>query len=534
MDTVNLTNTNGLRKPVIMIILDGFGINLSKQNNAVAQAQTPHLDDYFAHFNHTPLNASGAAVGLPDGQMGNSEVGHFTMGCGSILPQDIVRIDNAIKSGEFFRNPALLAALQKASAHNKPLHLLGLVSDGGVHSHLTHLKALIHLCKQHRVAPLLHMITDGRDTGPKTALRYLSEIEPLLHESGGGVASVMGRYFAMDRDTRWERTEIAWRALVLGKAQQAVSAQTAILSAYAAGDTDEFIRPIILPPFQPIEKDTQLISFNFRKDRPRQIVSALGESEFGGFDRGAVGLADVTCMMRYDVKFKLPFAYQPEKPAITLAQIISNAGLRQFHCAETEKYAHVTYFFNGGRETPFSGETRLMVPSPSVATYDQKPSMSAAIVADKTVEAISANEYSFIVVNFANGDMVGHTAVPDAVIEAVETLDREVARVIEAAITQDYSIILTADHGNCELLIDPVTRAPHTQHTTFPVPFLLIDEENWQLSCAGGLSNIAPTILQLMGLNQPETMTATSLLLQSNGKRQVKSSVTLTQLQGAA
>lgn len=508
------------RRPVVLVILDGVGINPSKRYNGVLEADTPNLDDYFSRFPHTALRASGASVGLPDGQMGNSEVGHLTLGAGSVIRQDLVRISDAIASEEFFSNAALLDSIGLARKHNKALHLLGLVSDGGVHSHLDHLIALIKLCKMQQVKPVLHMILDGRDTAPQSALDYLKKIEPLLHESGGAIASIMGRYYAMDRDNNWERTELAWRALTLGKGHHSKSARSAILSAYSAGDTDEFIQPILLPMFSAIEKDDPVICFNFRKDRPRQIVAALGDPGFSGFDRGDAPLASVTCLMPYDRNLSLPYAFEPEQPATTLAHVISSLGLAQFHCAETEKYAHVTYFFNGGHTEPYPGEDQVLIPSPNVATYDKKPSMSAREVADTVVGAISKGTYAFIVVNFANGDMVGHTAKQDAVIEAVETLDREATRVMEAAENAGYSVLLTADHGNCEEMVDPFTGDPHTQHTTYPVPCLIVDEHNWQLSSDSGLANVAPTLLELMGLNPPADMTEPSLLLRKiPGKR---------------
>ncbi len=516
-----MLNVSGVpRRPVVLVILDGVGINSSKRHNGVLEADTPNLDDYFSRFPHTTLSASGAAVGLPDGQMGNSEVGHLTLGAGSVIRQDLVRISDAIASDEFFSNPALLASIDLARKHQKPLHLLGLVSDGGVHSHLEHLIALIKLCKSLSVKPMLHMILDGRDTPPQSALSYLNQIEPLLHESGGGIASITGRYYAMDRDSNWERTELVWRALTLGKGHQSKSARSAILSAYSAGDTDEFIQPILLPMFSTIGKDDPVICFNFRKDRPRQIVAALGDPGFSGFDRGDVPLAAVTCLMPYDRTLPLPYAFEPEQPETTLAHVISTLGLAQFHCAETEKYAHVTYFFNGGHIEPYPGEDHTLIPSPNVSTYDQKPSMSAREIADAVVGAISKGKYAFIVVNFANGDMVGHTAKRDAVIEAVETLDREANRVMEAAENAGYSVLLTADHGNCEQMVDPFTGDPHTQHTTYPVPCLIVDEENWQLSCDSGLANVAPTLLELMGISPPASMSKPSLLLRKlPGKR---------------
>jgi len=518
MDMTTITGVPS--KPVLLVILDGFGVNPSKKNNAVAQANTPNLDNYFSRYPHTLLQSSGHSVGLPDGQMGNSEVGHLTLGAGSIIRQDVVAINNAIEIGEFFTNEALLASINNAKNLARPMHLIGLVSDGGVHSHLNHLKALIRLCADHQVKPLLHMITDGRDTLPKSALNYVKEIEPLLHESGGAIASITGRYYAMDRDKRWERTELAWRALTMRKGEVAKSAETAIKSAYSAGDTDEFIKPILLPMFDVIEKDDSVIFFNFRKDRPRQLVAALADPNFEGFDRGNADLPQLTCLMPYDASMPFPYAFSPEKPAVTLAEIISLNGISQFHCAETEKYAHVTYFFNGGESDKYPGEDHCLIASPQVATYDMKPSMSAHEVSDAVLKAINQGTYGFIVVNFANGDMVGHTAKRDAVIEAVEALDKEVSRVLSAAEVAGYSTILTADHGNCEELVDPFTGEPNTQHTTYPVPCLIIDNENWQISSSGSLANIAPTVLKLMGIMQPQSMTSNSLLI---GKRPGKS-----------
>ncbi len=511
------------RRPTLLLILDGFGVNPGKINNAVAEANTANLDEFFSCYPHTTLNASGLSVGLPDGQMGNSEVGHLTLGAGHIIRQDLQLINDAISNGSFANNKALIESIKSAVGRQRPVHLLGLVSDGGVHSHLDHIKALIKLCRSHGAKPLLHMITDGRDTLPQSALRFLPEIENLLHESGGAIGSIMGRYYAMDRDNRWDRTELAWRALVLGRGQHATLAELAIRSAYAAGDTDEFINPILLPKFTQVLDEDDVIFFNFRKDRPQQMVAALGDKNFTGFDRGDSAVAKVTCMMPYNKEFTFPYAFKPEVPEITLSEVISNLGLKQFHCAETEKYAHVTYFFNGGRTIPYAGEKHKLIPSPGVATYDLKPSMSADKVADEVVEAIKQQQYGFIVVNFANGDMVGHTAKKDAVIEAVETLDREASKVLEVAEAAGYSVVLTADHGNCEELIDPFTGEPHTQHTTYPVPCLIIDEDNWQLSSNGGLSNVAATILQLMGIEVPQAMDSSSLLLKKlPGKRPLR------------
>lgn len=502
------------RKPVLLIILDGFGVNPAKTHNAIAAAQTPHLDYWFSRHPTALLQASGLAVGLPDGQMGNSEVGHITLGCGAILRQDIVRINAAISSGEFFEQPIFHHAITKALSRRRPVHLFGLVSDGGVHSHIHHLLALIKMCRQRGAVPLLHMVTDGRDTPPRAALSYLPAVEAALHEAHGGIATVMGRYYGMDRDKRWDRTALAWRAIVLGQGDIAESAADAINAAYANGVGDEFIRPTVLPLAQPILAGDQVISFNFRKDRPRQTVAALAKDDFQAFDRSDAPRPEVTCLMQYDQTLNLPYVFEPERPTATLAQVVSEAGLRQFHCAETEKYAHVTYFFNGGRHEAWPGETQMLIPSSQVATYDLKPEMSAAAVADATIDAVNSGDYGFLLVNFANGDMVGHTAVREAVIKAVETLDREVGRLLHAATAKGYSVILTADHGNCELLVDPVTGEPHTQHTTFPVPCMIVDDTPWVLSCEGGLSNIAPTVLQLLGLPKPATMPAASLLVQ--------------------
>jgi 2,3-bisphosphoglycerate-independent phosphoglycerate mutase len=503
------------RRPVVLVILDGFGVNPGKSNNAIAQADTPVLDAYFANYPHTTLLASGRAVGLPDGQMGNSEVGHLILGCGNVVRQNLVLIDDAIESGEFDRNPAFLDAIEAALANNRPLHLLGLVSDGGVHSHLNHLIALIKLCKKHCVKPLLHMVTDGRDTPPRSALHYLDEIEPLLAEAGGAVASIMGRYYAMDRDNRWERTRSAWQAIVAGKGRMAISAHAAIESAYAMEQNDEFIEPVVISNAADFEDGDQLISFNFRKDRLRQIMPALGKADFDHFERGHVKLAKVTCMMPYDNSFDYASAFLPDRPPVTLAEVISKAGMKQLHCAETEKYAHVTYFFNGGHSEPYPGETQTLIPSPKVATYDLKPEMSAMEIAATVVEAIQAREYDFILVNFANGDMVGHTAVMPAIVKAVEALDQAAGQVLDAAGKAGYSVVLTADHGNCEEVIDAGTGTAQTQHTTYPVPCLVVDEQVWQLSCNGSLATIAATVLQLMGIDIPASISGESLLLKA-------------------
>ena len=504
------------RHPVVLIILDGFGCNPSKVNNAVIEANTPNFDTLFSHHPHTTINASGLAVGLPDGQMGNSEVGHMTLGCGSIVKQDLVKLDNAIHDQSFFENKTLISALLKAKQKKRPIHLMGLLSDGGIHSHIRHVQALIQLCIRHQVPPALHIITDGRDTMPKAALTYLKQISPILEKSGGHIATISGRYYAMDRDNRWDRTEKAWQAFRCGSGEQAETAEQAIQQAYSADITDEFILPTIIHGAELLDDQDELIFFNFRKDRPRQMLASLFKPDFSEFNRdSANGYPNVTCLMEYDQWFKRPYAFEHDKPVTTLSNIISRSGLKQFHCAETEKYAHVTYFFNGGRGDTFPGEYHHVIPSPKVATYDLQPEMSANEVANTVIAAINSQEHAFIVVNFANGDMVGHTAIKSAVIQAVETLDAEASRVIDAAIKQQYSVILTSDHGNCDELIAPSSQTPHTQHSTYPVPCLLIDKAKWTLSTQGGLANIAPTVLHLMGLGIPNTMSACSLLLKT-------------------
>lgn len=501
------------RRPTLLIILDGFGVNPSRLNNAVQEARTPRLDEYFSRHTHTTLDACGSSVGLPDGQMGNSEVGHMTLGCGAVMRQDLVRINDEIENGDFFRNAALVSAVEDAVEAERPLHLVGLVSDGGVHSHIDHLFALIELCAEHKVKPVVHMITDGRDTAQMSALVYLHELENRLEDADGCIATVCGRYYAMDRDNRWHRTERAWQAMVNGEGRHAENARYAIEEAYAREETDEFIKPTILEGCELIRSDDSVIFFNFRNDRPRQLAAALSQADFNEFDTGGYSGATVTCLTEYDPEFLLPIGYAPERPQYTLASVVSRAGYKQFHCAETEKYAHVTYFFNGGKKKPFAGEEHVMVNSPDVATYDLMPEMSAEQVADKVIEALESGKFGFILVNFANGDMVGHTAVREAVIAAVEALDMHVGRVLDAAVEASYSVVLTADHGNCDEMVDPVTQEPHTQHTLYPVPCMVIDEANWHLLPGGDLSSVAPTVLQLMGLQQPSEMTGKSLLM---------------------
>lgn len=498
-------------KPCLLIIMDGFGCNPNPKNNAVVEANTPHLDKYFSDYPFTTLNASGRPVGLPDGQMGNSEVGHMTIGCGNILHQDLVRIDDAIESNSFFQNPVFLDAIGAAKRLKRPLHLIGLVSDGGVHSHIRHLIALIHLCQQHDIPPAIHMISDGRDTAPQSALKYIEMLEPHLIKANGHIASVSGRYYAMDRDKRWDRIKLTWRCITAGEGEQANSAKEAIEQAYKKNISDEFILPTRINDGALIQDYDQVVFFNFRNDRARQLTYTLAGKEFLPFDRDGFKPVSLNCLTEYDPLLPLPVAFPAEYADTTLAEEISKNNIRQLHCAETEKYAHVTFFFNGGRETPFPGEERQMIPSPTVATYDLAPEMSAKYVSNEVIEALKSERYGFIVVNYANGDMVGHTAVRDAILQAVEVLDTEVHRLISFALEKDFCVLLTADHGNCDEMVDPITGLPQTQHTTHPVPCAIIGNGDQALKSGCGLSNIAPTILKLMGLEQPEKMRAEPL-----------------------
>jgi len=497
-------------RPVLLAIFDGFGINPSRAHNAWALASTPHLDHYFASYPHTVLQASGRAVGLPDGQFGNSEVGHLTLGSGRVLEQDLIRIANAIYDGTFEQMPEWQSLIDGS----KRLHLIGLISDGGVHSHIEHLNGILSLLRNTDIEPVIHMITDGRDTAPRIALAYLDEVEDSLASLGRGtIATVTGRYTAMDRAQHWDRTEQAWRAMVLGQGLPAATAREAIEAAYARGEGDEFIQPTVITGHTGIDVDESVLMFNFRSDRIRQLTAACGLESFEHFDRHGICLKKLVCMTEYNATFPLPVLFPTQKPEQILAEVISEAGLAQLHCSETEKFAHVTYFFNGGREPPFPLEDRIIVPSPAVATYDIQPEMSATQITDQLIEAIESGKYSFIVTNFANADMVGHTADRDAIVRAVEVLDQESHRVFDVALKNDWRIMLTADHGNCDEIVDPNTGGPHTQHTEYPVPFLIMGQGPVKLSIGRGLADIAPTVLELLGIPQPPVMTGRSLIL---------------------
>ena len=504
------------RSPVLLIIMDGIGVNPSADNNAVAMAATPNLDRIYAANSTTVIEASGLPVGLPAGQMGNSEVGHLTLGSGTRLRQDLVKINDAIADGSFARNSVFNRSIEQAAENGGRVHLLGLVSDGGVHSHVDHLLSLVRLCGDKAVVPVVHMITDGRDTAPQSAAGYLGEVEAALTAAGGHIATVCGRYYAMDRDNRWERVEKAWRLLMLGQGEKAATADEAIRNSWQAQVTDEFIEPTVLPDYQIPSANDEWIFFNFRNDRPRELATALTALEFSGFERGDFPAVNLATMTRYHADYDFPIAFEKEEPAATLGATVSAAGLTQLRVAETEKYPHVTFFFNGGREKPLPQEERLLVDSPKVATYDLQPSMSAYGIRDAVLAAMQRGNSApqLIVVNFANGDMVGHTGVAEAVVEAVQVVDECVDALVSAAAATDYSVVLTADHGNADMLIDPLTGGPHTKHTTFPVVCTIIDKLQWQLANAGDLTCIAPTVLQLMGLETPAAMTGTSLLLE--------------------
>ncbi len=507
---------------VTLIIMDGWGLNPRTDYNAIAQANTPYFDYIWNNWPSATLEASGQAVGLPTGQMGNSEVGHMNLGAGRIVPQDLTYINNLIETGEFEENGPLNRAIQHAIDHNSSLHLIGLLSDGGVHSHQEHLYALLKLAKskgQNRV--YVHALLDGRDTPPRSGAEYLDQLETQINRLGcGKIASIAGRYYSMDRDKRWDRTKLGYDALVAGRGRQARSAADAIQASYDDDVGDEFVVPVVLvdeqdQPIATIHDRDAIIFFNFRADRARQMTQALTEPDFEGFERDGGMLQDlkmVTFMHYYDGQ-EPEFAFEVPEPANGLAETLSNLGKKQFHSAETEKYAHVTYFFNGGREIPFEGEDRKLIPSPKVATYDLQPEMSAYGIAEAVVEAIESVRYDFVLVNFANPDMVGHTGFLDKAIIAAETVDECVRRVVEATVRMGGGALVTADHGNSDQMLDYDTGKPHTAHTTNLVPFIYVAQQkpSWRFA-NGVLGSVAPTILDLMGIDQPPEMTCHTLI----------------------
>lgn len=506
------------REPLLLMILDGWGINPSSENNAVALAAKPNIDRLLAQYPHEPIFTSGMAVGLPEGQMGNSEVGHLNIGAGRIVYQDLTRISKSIADGDFFTNPVLVECIAKTRAAGGRLHLCGLLSDGGVHSHNTHLYGLLELARQRGVSEVfIHCLMDGRDTPPKSGGDYIAELETEISRIGvGSIATVSGRYYAMDRDNRWDRVEKAYGAIVSGKGEKAASAAAAVQNSYDRELTDEFILPTVITGTDGTVKDGDgIIFFNFRSDRAREITRALALPDFDGFTRGKPPqLASYVCMTEYDATFGLPIAFSQELLTNIFGDVLAKAGKRQLRIAETEKYAHVTFFFNGGVEEPFPLEERALIPSPKeVATYDQKPEMSAYLVTDRLLQLLDEDRFDVIILNLANCDMVGHTGKLAAAIKAVEAVDDCVGRIIAKVVAQGGAALITADHGNAEQMVDE-TGGPQTAHTTNPVWLILVDgkRKGVTLNAGGKLADLAPTMLAMLGLPKPQEMTGESLL----------------------
>ena len=512
----NMTMRGGRRTPVVLIVLDGWGFRPGREGNAIELGKTPTWHQLWERAPRTLLEASGLAVGLPAGQIGNSEVGHLNLGAGRVVPQDIVRISQAIDSGEFSRIPALLQLIEDTRRHDGTLHVMGLIGTGGVHALDKHLLAAVELGRRAGLKGAIHAWLDGRDTPPKSGLGFMQDLTAAVQGNGGAravVSTVIGRYYAMDRDKRWERTKLAYDAMVKGSGVPVPDPLTAITQAYDAGETDEFVKPRVISGAPLIKDGDGIFCFNYRADRMRQIVRALAVPEFNGFDvRGRPKVKLVT-MTRYDATLPFPAAFEPMVLSRIVAEVLAENGRTMFRTAETEKYAHVTYFFNGGYEPPYKGEERLLVPSQKVATYDLMPEMSAPGVTDVLCNAIAAKQHDFILCNYANGDMVGHSGVLAAAVKAVETVDACLIRVLKTAETAGATVIITADHGNCELMIDPATGGPHTAHTTNPVPLVIIGEGagRGHLRTGGSLRDVGPTILQLMGIEPPSEMTGQDL-----------------------
>ncbi len=510
-----------LHPPVLLLVLDGWGVNARREGNAIALARTPNMDELWDKYPHTLLQASGEAVGLPPGQMGNSEVGHLNLGAGRVVYQDFTRISKSIREGKFFENPVLLEGMRQAKEAHGALHLWGLVSDGGVHSHMDHLLALLKLVKQQDLKRVfIHAFLDGRDTPPKSGIDYLRQLEGHLRQVGvGQIATIMGRYYAMDRDNRWERVEKAYLAMICGKGRVGRDACSALESAYELGETDEFVLPTVISedkgiPLGPVEDGDGIIFFNFRADRAREITRAATFVDFAGFIRPQIPrLACFVCMTEYDETFDLPIAFPPQRLSRILASEISSRNLKQLRIAETEKYAHVTFFFNGGVENLFPGEERSLIPSPKVATYDLQPEMSAYLVTDEVEKRLQTGRCSFILLNYANADMVGHTGILTAAILAIEAVDSCVGRVVSAMRRVGGIVFITADHGNAEQMVDHETGQPHTAHTTNPVPFLLIQDHSPFRLREGVLADFAPTLLETWELEKPSEMESNSLLI---------------------
>ena len=506
-----------------LIIMDGWGVNKHKEGNAIKLAHTPNLSRLSKEYPYTELECSGNAVGLPAGLMGNSEVGHLNIGAGRVVWQEITRIDQAIKDGSFFTNPELVNTMAHCRKHKTNIHLIGLVSDGGVHSSEQHYLALLEMAKKRGFTKnnlFFHAVMDGRDTPPTNGIHYLEKLEHRMNALNvGRIASISGRYYLMDRDKRWDRVEKAYNALTVGTGEKETSTLEAIQNAYDKGETDEFIKPIIITtasqPIGLIKDKDSVIFFNFRADRAREITRTLTETDFKEFHRQSFPKVLFTTLTQYDEKFSLPMAFKPITMKNIMGEILSKNNIKQLRIAETEKYAHVTYFFNGGEEKPFPLEDRQLIPSPKVATYDMQPEMSAPEVTRQVLKDIAEGKHQVIIMNYANCDMVGHTGIMEAAIKAVETVDDAVNRITETILKQNGIILITADHGNAEEMIDHQNgNQPHTYHTTNPVPFILVGAQfkGAQLRDSGQLSDIAPTILDIIGIPKPTAMDGTSLL----------------------
>lgn len=504
-----------MKKPLALIILDGFGENPSDYGNAIKAAKTPNMDRFFANYPHTLIGASGMDVGLPDGQMGNSEVGHTNIGAGRIVYQELTRITKSIKDGDFFENPALLAAIDNCKKNGSALHLMGLLSDGGVHSHNSHLYGLVELAKKTGLENVyIHAFMDGRDVPPSSGKDFIVECEEKLKEIGvGKIATVMGRYYAMDRDNRWERVEKAYAAMVYGEGVKNPSAADVMVQSYEADVTDEFVVPAVCAEGAEIQANDSVVFFNFRPDRAREITRTLVDPDFKGFERkkGFFPLYFV-CMTQYDATMpNVHIAFKPQSLVNTFGEYISKNGLTQLRIAETEKYAHVTFFFNGGVEATFAGEDRALINSPKVATYDLKPEMSAYEVCDEVVSRIQSGKYDVIILNYANCDMVGHTGVFDAAVAAVEAVDTCVGKTVDAILAQGGAALITADHGNADKMYED-DGSPFTAHTTNPVPLIAVGLDGCTLKEGGRLADLAPTMLEILELPKPAEMDGESLL----------------------
>ena len=509
-------------KLTMLMILDGFGINPNKDGNAVELAKTPNIDKLKKKYPNTQIKTSGLAVGLPEGQMGNSEVGHTNIGAGRIVYQELTKITKSIEDGDFFAIPEFIEAIENCKKHNSKLHILGLLSDGGVHSHIRHLYGLLEMAKRRDFENVyVHCFLDGRDTPPASAEGYIAQLEDKMKEKNlGKIASISGRYYAMDRDKRWDRIKKCYDALVRGEGNKATSATIAIENSYQKEVFDEFVEPTVIVnndiPLAKIEENDSVIFFNFRPDRAREITRTIVDPEFNEFETEKIHTYFV-CFTSYDETMpNVKIAFKKEPLVNTYGEVVSKHGLTQLRIAETEKYAHVTFFFNGGEEKQYPGEDRILVPSPKVATYDLQPEMSAYTVTEKVVEAINADKYDTIILNYANPDMVGHTGSLPAAIKAVETIDECVQKVVDAILEHDGTLIITADHGNCEQMIDYKTGEPHTAHTTNPVPLILVTKDENLKVKSGKLADLAPTMLELLGIEKPKEMTGESILEKQN------------------